>query len=144
MKTTFFSTIRLSYFRFSLLLINTVISIFFVLDGYLHWSVFVIIFIVFIEVFHVVDVILKKSFISLEGDILSVKKWPFGTLKKYDLTQYDNLKGRQKNGNIINLVAINTDNPKDYFVVFNIYKSSLNELYLIIADMKGLSVSEEQ
>lgn len=144
MKTTFFSTIRLSYFRFSLLLINTVISIFFVLDGYLHWSVFVIIFIVFVEVFHVVDVILKKSFISLEGDILTVKKWPFGTLKKYDLTQYDNLKGRQKNGNIINLVAINTDNPKDYFVVFNIYKSSLNELYLIIADMKGLSVSEEQ
>lgn len=132
----FYSNLKISKFRLSLLVINTVLAITYTAQGYFNWALYLLVVIAIFELLHVVDVVLRKSFMALEGDTLTISKWLFGK-KVYDLSEYDNFKGRQRNGLINSLVAYKTDNPKLYIFIMNIYKTSLTDFYQLVAKAPG-------
>jgi len=136
-ENVFRTTLKLSKYRVGLLIVNSFLSVYYISVGFITWSVYVLAFIAFIEIFHVVDVYLQKSYLELDRNTLTISKWLFGKTKVFDLNNYEEFKGRQKNDVILNLVATNPDNPKDYIVIFNSYKNSLNEVFNEITKNKN-------
>ena len=128
----FHSYIKLSYFRLSLLIINTLLIISYANSGIFNWAIYLLGVVAIFEFIHVVDFFTKRSYIALDGDILTVNKLLSGK-KTYNLKEYEQFKGRQRNGKISSLAAYKIDNPKQFVFLMNVYQKSLNEFFNVVA-----------